>query len=123
LKTDATVQSARTPGRIRPLTGTAAGKKDQGKCSTHYAEQATCKHCSLIWLWFSGEVPGCHWFWHWATDNLILHSCSVYCGDYINFECIEHPHLGHCTKGKPEAIAGLWDTGWRYCERFLPKPK
>ena len=28
------------------------------------------------------------------------------CGDCIHFERIDHPHLGHCVKGEPEAIAG-----------------
>ncbi|OQX39775.1 MAG: hypothetical protein B0D88_02025 [Candidatus Sedimenticola endophacoides] len=45
------------------------------------------------------------------------------CGGCIHFERIDHPHLGHCAKGEPEAIAGLWDMDRRYCERFLPKPE
>jgi hypothetical protein len=45
------------------------------------------------------------------------------CGGCIYFERIDHPHLGHCAKGEPEAIAGLWDTDHRYCERFLPRPQ
>ncbi|MCP5137866.1 MAG: hypothetical protein H6981_13830 [Gammaproteobacteria bacterium] len=45
------------------------------------------------------------------------------CGDCSHFERIDHPHLGHCAKGEPEAIAGLWDTDRRYCEHFLPKPQ
>jgi hypothetical protein len=49
------------------------------------------------------------------------------CGECVHFERItepfRHPHLGHCAKGEPEAIAGLWDTDRRYCERFLPKPQ
>lgn len=44
------------------------------------------------------------------------------CGGCIHFERIDYPHLGHCAKGEPEAIAGLWDTDRRYCERFLPRP-
>jgi len=48
---------------------------------------------------------------------------SVHCGDYIHFERIDHPRLGHCAKGEPEAIAGMWDTDRRYCERFLPRPQ
>ena len=28
------------------------------------------------------------------------------CGDCTHFERIDHPHLGHCVKGEPEAIAG-----------------
>jgi len=34
----------------------------------------------------------------------------AYCGDRIYFERIDHPELGHCVKGEPEAIAGLRDT-------------
>jgi len=98
-------------------------KMDQGKRPEHYTEQATCKHCGPIWLWFSGEVLGCPWCWNRVADKPIPRPCSVYCGDCIHFERIDHPHLGHCAKGEPESIAGLWDTDWRYCERFLPKPR
>ncbi|MEJ1381089.1 MAG: hypothetical protein RPT95_09010 [Candidatus Sedimenticola sp. (ex Thyasira tokunagai)] len=52
-----------------------------------------------------------------ATNNPIT------CGDCIHFERIGHPHLGHCAKGEPEAIAGLWGSDRRYCEQFLPMPK
>jgi hypothetical protein len=41
------------------------------------------------------------------------------CGDCIHFEQIDHPHLGHCAKGEPEAIDGVCDTDRRYCERFF----
>ncbi|MFQ5643988.1 MAG: hypothetical protein ACE5FQ_09835 [Thiogranum sp.] len=47
----------------------------------------------------------------------------VRCGDCIHFNRIDHPHLGHCAKGEPEAVAGLWDTDRRYCDCFLPAPK
>ena len=43
----------------------------------------------------------------------------ITCGDCTYYERIEHPHLGHCTQGEPEAIAGLWDSDRRYCEQFL----
>jgi hypothetical protein len=45
------------------------------------------------------------------------------CGGCIHFERTDHPHLGHCAKGEPEAIAGLWDTDRRHCARFLPTPR
>jgi hypothetical protein len=49
------------------------------------------------------------------------------CGGCVHFERItepfRHTHLGHCAKGEPEPIAGLWDTDRRYCERFLPRPQ
>jgi hypothetical protein len=56
----------------------------------------------------SEEVPG-----------PITQNHSITCRGCIHFTRIEHPHLGHCTKGEPEAIAGLWDTDPRYCERYL----
>jgi len=98
-------------------------ERDQGKRPAHYTEQATCKHCGPIWLWFSGEVPGCPWCWNRAADKPIPRPGSVHCGDCIHFERIDHPHLGHCATGKPEAIAGWWDMDRHYCERFLPRPK
>jgi hypothetical protein len=51
-----------------------------------------------------------------ATNNHIT------CCDCIHFEQIDHPHLGHCAKGEPEAVAGLWDSDGRYCKQFLPMP-
>jgi hypothetical protein len=93
---------------------------DQGKRPAHYTERATCKHCGPIWLWFSGEVLGCPWCWNRAADKPIPRPCSVQCGDCIHFERIDHPHLGHCAKGEPEAVAGLWDTDRRGCARWLP---
>jgi len=97
-------------------------ERDQGKRPAHYTDQATCNRCGPVWLWFSGEVLGCPWCWNRAADKPIPRPCSVHCGDCIRFERSDHPHLGHCAKGKPEAIAGLWDTDRRYCERFLPRP-
>lgn len=95
----------------------------QGKLPYHYTEQATCEHCGPIWLWFSGEVLGCPWCWNRVAGKPIPRPCSVRCGDCIHFERVNHPHLGHCAKGEPEDIAGLWDTDRRYCERFLPTPQ
>lgn len=43
----------------------------------------------------------------------------ITCGECIHFERIDHPRLGHCAKGEPEAIAGLWDSDRRYCDNFL----
>ena len=100
---------------------------NQGKRPEHYSEQALCKHCGPIWLWFSGQVPSCPWCWNRVAGSPIPRPCAVRCGDCIYFERIHspfrHPHLGHCAKGESEAIAGLWDTDRRYCERFLPKPQ
>lgn len=43
---------------------------------------------------------------------------SVNCGDCQHFQRIQHSHLRHCSKGKPEAPAGLWDTDARSCDIF-----
>lgn len=37
------------------------------------------------------------------------------CADCRHYQRTTHPHLGHCAKGEPEAIAGLWDTTPRLC--------
>ncbi|MCU7803803.1 MAG: hypothetical protein KZQ96_11445 [Candidatus Thiodiazotropha sp. (ex Lucinoma borealis)] len=47
----------------------------------------------------------------------------VTCGDCNQSERINHEHLGHCPKGEPEAVVGLWDTDQRFCEQFLTRPK
>ncbi|MBV1959363.1 MAG: hypothetical protein KUG53_01390 [Pseudomonadales bacterium] len=47
----------------------------------------------------------------------------IACNDCIHFERIDHPHLGHCNKGEPEAIAGLWDSDQRYCAQSSPIPR
>ncbi|TQE99623.1 MAG: hypothetical protein FKY71_07700 [Spiribacter salinus] len=96
---------------------------DRGKRPAHYTEQATCKHCGPIWLWFPGEVLGCPWCWNRVADRPIPRPHAARCQDCTHFQCTDHPHLGHCAKGEPEAIAGLWDTDRRYCERFLPRPE
>lgn len=44
---------------------------------------------------------------HWAK-----------CGECQHFRRIDHPNLGHCASGEPEAIAGLWDIDRRWCESF-----
>jgi hypothetical protein len=99
---------------------------DQGKRPVDFTEQATCQHCGPIWLSVSGHFSGCPWCRNRLNNKPIPRPCSVHCGDCIHFERItkplNHPNLGHCAKGQPEAIAGLWNTDRRYCERFTPAP-
>lgn len=94
---------------------------DQGKRPAHYTERATCRHCGPVWLWFAGEVLCCPWCWNRSSDMPIPRSHPICCGDCIHFTRIDHPHLGHCAKGEPEAAAGLWDTSRRGCQRYLMK--
>jgi len=96
---------------------------EQGKRPAHYTEQSTCKHCGPIWLWFSDKVLGCPWCWNRIAEKPIPRPCPVRCTDCIHFDRIDHPHLGHCAKGKPEAVTGLWDTDRQYCGYFLPRPQ
>lgn len=44
------------------------------------------------------------------------------CGACRHFQRIDHPNLGHCAQGEPEAIAGLWDTDRRWCRLFSKTP-
>ena len=96
---------------------------DQGKRPDRYTEQATCKHCGPIWLWFSGEVLGCPWCWNRVAGRPIPRPKTVRCGNCVHFERIDHPHLGHCLRGEPEAPAGLWDSDGRHCGRYLPRSR
>ena len=54
------------------------------------------------------------------TPHSLTVITPVACGNCTNLERINHPHLGHCTKGELEAIAGLWDDDHRYCESYIP---
>ena len=56
------------------------------------------------------------------VPKAITRNIPVTCGSCIQFERSEHHHLGHCSKGEPEAIAGLWDTEQRHCMWHHPKP-
>ncbi|SHF85968.1 hypothetical protein SAMN02745117_02730 [Lampropedia hyalina DSM 16112] len=44
------------------------------------------------------------------------------CGACRHFQRIDHPNLGHCAQGEPEAPAGLWDTDRRWCRSFKQAP-
>lgn len=44
------------------------------------------------------------------------------CGACRHFQRINHPNLGHCAQGEPEAITGLWDTTRRWCRSFEQIP-
>lgn len=44
------------------------------------------------------------------------------CGACRHFQRIDHPNLGHCTVGEPEAPTGLWDTDRRWCRSFEQAP-
>lgn len=96
---------------------------NQGKVPQNFTEHAICEQCGPIWSWFAGKVLGCPWCWNRVADRPIPRPTSVQCGDCTRFQRIDHPHLGHCAKGQPEAIAGLWDTDQRYCESYLPLPR
>lgn len=65
------------------------------------------------------------YFLHRAEEvpKTALTSERVSCGDCASFHRTDHPNLGHCAEGEPEAIAGLWDSDKRYCGRYLRKPE
>lgn len=94
---------------------------EQGKVPTHYIHRATCTSCGPVWLWFDGKVDGCPWCWNKAAGKPIPRPVSVKCNDCAHFERNNHPHLGHCSKGEPEALAGLWDNDKRDCKYFVPR--
>ena len=93
---------------------------ERGKVPAHFTERATCKRCGPVWLWFRGEVLGCPWCWNRLKGRPIPRPQPVHCGDCRHFRRTDHPHLGHCAKGEPEAVAGLWDEDQRCCEFHQP---
>jgi len=93
---------------------------NQGKVPSHYKKIATCIRCGPIWYDTTATITSCPWCYNRLANKPIPRPIDTCCIDCKHFERIDHPHLGHCTKGQPEAIVGLWDTDKRYCERYLP---
>lgn len=95
---------------------------DMGIVPDHFTEHASCKQCGPAWLPNSQNTLGCPWCFNGAADRPIPRPCSIRCANCVNFKRIAHPHLGHCIKGEPEAVAGLWDTDKRFCNQYSPRP-
>jgi hypothetical protein len=93
---------------------------DEGKVPEHFTLQGICKQCGPILSWFQGETESCPWCWNRLEDKPIPRPQSVQCMNCTHFKRTNHPALGHCARGEPEAIAGIWDTDFRYCLLFLP---
>lgn len=94
---------------------------DQGKRPSYYTARAMCRQCGPIWFWRPATVDGCPWCWNRVNGAPIPRPTMVHCGDCIHFRRVhDHPHLGHCDMGQPEAPAGLWDTDVRRCDRYMP---
>ena len=43
---------------------------------------------------------------------------SATCGSCRHFHRTNHQHFGHCSRGEPEAIVGLYDTDRRWCMEY-----
>jgi hypothetical protein len=107
--------------------------REEGVRPPEYTQPATCPHCGPVWLWAGApeQVLGCPWCFNrikglpmpQSPTTSLNKRNSVTCDYCQHFRRTDRPHLGHCAKGEPEPIAGLWDSDRRYCERFLPRLK
>lgn len=97
-------------------------QRERGECPPHWTAHCKCAGCGPVFLWpgSPARVLGCPWCFNRAEGRAIPRPVAVTCGACRHFRRIEHPHLGHCAVGEPEAIAGLWDTDRRGCARWLP---
>lgn len=69
----------------------------------------------------SRDEPDARWYFLLRSEEVpetVTINERITCGECTFYERIDHPHLGHCTKGEPEAITGLWDTDHRYCKQY-----
>lgn len=96
-------------------------QREQGECPPHWTEHCECAGCGPVFLWpgSPARVLGCPWCFNRAEGRAIARPVAVTCGICRHFRRIDHPHLGHCAVGEPEAIAGLWDTDRRGCARWV----
>ncbi len=97
-------------------------QREWGECPPHWTERCECAGCGPVFLWpgSPARVLGCPWCFNRAEGRPIPRPVAVTCITCRHFHRIDHPHLGHCAVGEPEAIAGLWDTDRRGCARWLP---
>lgn len=102
---------------LRALECTAV--REAGQVPDEYDKKAYCRGCGWVWLFTTGTVDGCPWCWNRAK-GLPIPRPAVRCIDCQHFKRTEHPHIGHCAQGQPEAPAGLWDTDTRVCAAFKP---
>ena len=102
----------------RAIIALARSEINQGNIPAYFTKKAVCALCGPVWLWFEGNVSGCPWCGNRTRDLPIPRPRAVCCADCFHFKRIDHPHLGHCVKGEPEAISGLWDTDRRNCDRW-----
>ncbi len=96
---------------------------NQGNIPVYFNKKAVCALCGPVWLWSEANVSGCPWCSNRAENLPIPRPVTVTCGACRHFQRIDHPHLGHCVKGEPEAISGLWDTDRRNCDRWREAPE
>jgi len=92
---------------------------NEGNIPAYFNKNAECALCGPVWLWIEGKVSGCPWCFNRIGNRSIPRPVAVTCGTCQNFQRIDHPHLGHCAKGQPEAVAGNWDNDPRWCDYFI----
>ena len=82
------------------------GEQDQAQIDE---VMARCRQCLDARDYFMGQ----------ALKMPKPQPATITCGTCAHFNRVTyHQRLGHCGKGEPEAVAGLWDTDRRYCEQW-----
>ncbi len=111
-----------TPETLRALARALVDRRlmDHGQPPLGYDQHANCRQCGPIWLWTTGTFDACPWCWNRIGERPIPRPGAVRCSDCAHYRRIDHPHLGHCAVGQPEAPAGLWDNDRRHCAHWLP---
>ena len=110
------------PAVLESLTHAVANRRhrERGERPPQWIASCVCSGCGPVFLWpeSPGRVSGCPWCFNRGRDLPIPRPTPVTCGTCRYFRRVDHPNLGHCAKGEPEAIAGLWDTDRRWCSRW-----
>ena len=110
------------PAVLESLAYSVANRRlrERGERPPHWTTSCICAGCGPVFLWPGSpeRVLECPWCFNRAEDLPIPRPIPVTCGSCCYFRRIDHPHLGHCAEGEPEAIAGLWDTDRRGCRRW-----
>lgn len=101
----------------------ARRQRERGERPVHWTEQSECRSCGPIYLWPNcpERVDACPWCFNRASQSPIPRPVAVRCGSCLHFQRTEHPYLGHCAAGEPEAVAGLLNSHEHRCPRWLPR--
>ena len=107
---------------VRSLAKMLAERRqmDRGDKPERFFHVAECEGCGPVWAGVTGSFKACPWCTNRRHHRPIPRPSLIRCHQCVNYQKTDHPFMGHCSEGEPEAIAGLCGSDPRYCDWYLP---